>query len=170
MDTRLIALKLLLDKLNIADDVVSFQGRKRVQKAVYLGQRFAVDLSYRFAWDAMGPFSVALARDYYTLAEAVESGDSAYKENELQAFVQQRLDKVLELLTPPTNVQMNKDDWIELIASYDYLKTVRNLDIQGAEKVLKKEKPNLIESVDLNMLDEKLSEYPDRNSILPHTP
>src|SRR3712207_9330456 len=49
--------------------------RKRVQKAVYIGQLTGVDLGYRFSWYVKGPYSTALTRDYYDLAEDVNSGE-----------------------------------------------------------------------------------------------
>lgn len=91
MDARLITLKLFLDELGIPDEIETIDDRKRVQKAVYLAQLTGVDLSYRFGWYLMGPYSPTLTKDYYSLAEAVASGDKDYESKQLQDVIKSRL-------------------------------------------------------------------------------
>ena len=57
MDAKLITLRLFLDALGQSVDIETVDDRKRVQKAVYLGQLSGVDLGYRFSWYVMGPYS-----------------------------------------------------------------------------------------------------------------
>ena len=67
MEMKLVLLKLFLDKLGISSEIDTFEKRKTIQKAVYLGQLTDVDLSYRFGWYLKGPYSPSLAEDYYPL-------------------------------------------------------------------------------------------------------
>lgn len=60
MDSNLIALKLFLDDLGVSADIETIDDRKRVQKAVYLGQAAGADLGYRFGWYLLGPYSPSL--------------------------------------------------------------------------------------------------------------
>ncbi len=48
MDNKEVALKLILDGVNIDCSIDTLDDRKRVQKAVYLAQLSGVDLGYRF--------------------------------------------------------------------------------------------------------------------------
>ena len=63
MEPRLIALRLYLDQLGVSSDIETVSDRKRVQKAVYLGQLSGVDFGYRFGWYLMGPYSTTLTED-----------------------------------------------------------------------------------------------------------
>ena len=87
MENKLIALKVLLDQLGVPDSIETIDDRKRVQKAVYLGQLSGVDLGYRFGWYVFGPYSPALTKDYYSLAEAIASGDRSYVGREFSVGV-----------------------------------------------------------------------------------
>ncbi len=50
MEARQIVLKLFLSTLGVPADIDTVNDRKRVQKAVYIGQLTGVDLGYRFGW------------------------------------------------------------------------------------------------------------------------
>ncbi len=56
METKLLVLKLFLGALGIDDSIETVDDRKRVQKAVYLGQLSGIDLGYRYGWYRMGPY------------------------------------------------------------------------------------------------------------------
>src|SRR5260221_13158556 len=101
MDARLVVLKLFLDELGVPTEIDTLDDRKRVQKAVYLGQLASVDLSYRFSWYKMGPYSPALTSDYYGLAEAIASGDTDYQQKVLHTSIRRGLQRIRPLLTPP---------------------------------------------------------------------
>jgi uncharacterized protein YwgA len=147
MDTRLVALKLFLDELQIPTDIETVDDRKRVQKAVYLGQLSGVDLGYRFGWYLMGPYSPALTKDYYGLAEAIASGDRDFEDKELQEPIQDRLRSVLPLMEVPNGVSLSQEDWLELVSSLHYLRKVRRCSDDETMEILEKEKPCLFASV-----------------------
>ncbi len=148
MDAKLTVLKLFLDELNTHPDIATVDDRKRVQKAVYLGQQSGVDLGYRFGWYLMGPYSPSLTRDYYTLATEIASGDHEYKEKELQPSLRSRLKKIQGLLDPPQEVKLPQESWLELISSLHYLRKINKLDQDRSLERLNKEKPDLVKFVD----------------------
>lgn len=148
METRLVALKLFLDTLGISPDITTVNARKRVQKAVYLGQLTGVDLGYRFGWYLKGPYSPALTKDYYGLAEALETGDDEYKTKELKRSLVKQLRKVTPLMKPPVDTGLPLEDWLELVASVDYLQRVGKNTKKETIDQLKKEKPRLVKHYD----------------------
>ncbi len=117
MEARLIALKLVLDALKFPAAIETIDDRKRVQKAVYLGQVAGVKLGYRFGWYLKGPYSPDLTRDYYSLANAIIMRENEYEQNRLQQPLQERLENILPLLKVPTEVSLSQKDWLELVAS-----------------------------------------------------
>lgn len=144
MDTRLTVLKLFLEKLGISDAIDTVDDRKRVQKAVYLGQFLSrVDLGYRFGWYIMGPYSPDLTRDYYSLAEAIASGDREFEGMELVEPVRASLEQVLPILKKPQDFGGPIEDWLEIVASYHYLRRVSVMDDSEAKDTLNKKKPLL---------------------------
>jgi uncharacterized protein YwgA len=143
MDTGLIVLKLFLDELGIQDEIRTVDDRKRVQKAVYLGQLSGVDLGYRFSWYLMGPYSPSLTRDYFSLAEAIGSGERDYDNKELHGQIKKRLKKVKPLMRQPTSVKMAQEDWLELIASLHYLLRVSKYPKKKTINILEEKKPRL---------------------------
>ena len=148
MEPRLITLKLFLEQLNISPKIETVDDRKRVQKAVYLGQRTGVDLSYRFGWYLMGPYSPTLTKDYYNLADALESlNEREYQEYQLQEPIKAKLSHALPLLMPPETVLLTQDQWLELVASYDYLRRVSKETHKDAVQTLEKEKPHLVKYI-----------------------
>lgn len=143
MEPRHLALKLFLEELGVPVSIDTFTDRKRVQKAVYLGQRAGVDLGYRFGWYHYGPYSPRLARDYYELEDAVAIEDTAMPGPTLAPPVRQRLDRVKPALEVPESVNLQAPEWFELVASLDYLLKVRHLSHEEALHVLKDEKADL---------------------------
>ena len=158
MEMKLVLLKLFLDKLGIDPEIDTFDKRKKIQKAVYLGQLSDVDLSYRFGWYLKGPYSPSLAEDYYHLADELEIGDESYEEYQFKKSLSDRLEKVQPLIDKPEEFKLENVDWLELVASYDYLGRVRKLSDEKADKVLEKEKPDLYEYREL--AKRKLKEIP----------
>lgn len=123
MDNRLVALKLVLDELGIDPDISTLDDRKRVQKAVYLGQRSGVELGYRFGWYLLGPYSTDLTKDYYALSAALQSSeDGAGKA--LVEDTRNALRRVRPLMDVPAGVDLPQEDWLELLASLHYLMCV----------------------------------------------
>jgi len=146
MEGSLTALKLVLDRLGISDDISTVADRKRVQKAIYLTQSIAgIDLGYRFSWYLRGPYSSPLASDYYALAEAIAAGGgSGVDDLSPKPSVSTRLDRLRPNLDVPDDVPLPQSDWLELLASIDYLHRVREHDAKGVEEVLRREKSRLV--------------------------
>ena len=145
MEMKLIVLKLFLDALGIGSEIATFDERKSIQKAVYLGQLTGADLSYRFGWYLKGPYSPSLAEDYYHLADELEVDSESYQEYQLKKSLRDKLKKIQPLLEVPNNIRLPKEEWLELLASCDYLRRVRKLSNDKVDEVLKKEKPELYE-------------------------
>jgi hypothetical protein len=143
VDNGLLALKLVLEGLGVEASVDDFDKRLMMQKAVYLGQRLGVDLGYRFSWYRRGPYSSALADDYFRLCSA---GEQSADDRKLHPKVAERLEAAQRLLVPKD--EMEPPDWAELVASLDYLLKVDGYEFQNAKKVLQDTKPELAEAAD----------------------
>lgn len=143
MEMKLITLKLFLEELSIGFSIETLNDRKRIQKAVYLGQLSKFDLGYRFGWYLKGPYCPALAEDYYSLAEDIASADEEFKEYKIKPSLKERLAKVSSLFQMPHEIPLTQEDWLELVASYDYLRRVRKLSNEEADSILEEEKPRL---------------------------
>lgn len=143
MEAKLVVLKLFLDALDIPADIQTIDDRKRIQKAVYLGQLTRVDLGYRFGWYVMGPYSPSLTRDYYKLAEDLQSGDRGYEGKKLRSAVLDRLRRIRPLLKVPDGLELSQEEWLELVASYHYLVKVSKQPRAEAMETLEKQKPHL---------------------------
>jgi uncharacterized protein YwgA len=65
MNRRQIALKIVLDTLEISADMSTFDERLALQKAIYLAQQTGVNLGYQFSWYLRGPYSTDLTSDTY---------------------------------------------------------------------------------------------------------
>lgn len=140
MDSNLVAMKLMLDVLQVESTIDDVQKRKLIQKAVYLGQRAGVDLGYRFSWYLMGPYSSVLTKDYYALDD---SDREELRGRTLVESAQRKLQGVVPLMQVPAGVELSRPEWVELVASLDYLLTVSGYSFEKAIKVLREEKPKL---------------------------
>lgn len=149
MEPRLAALKLFLAELGISETIHTVDDRKRVQKAVYLGQLTGVDLSYRFGWYRMGPYSPALTRDYYSLAEADEPGNGQLARKGFSESVRRRLQSIQPILQPPPEIPLPQEDWLELISSLHFLRKISGFDRSQSLDVLHREKPRLAAFADV---------------------
>jgi len=143
MDSNLIALKLFLDELRVSSDIETIDDRKRVQKAIYLGQAAGADLGYRFGWYLMGPYSTSLTNDYFRLADAFLSGDKNYEGKVLTKTYRTALQKVRKILEVPQNVALQVEDWLELVSSIHFLRHIRKQTRDKALHTIKAEKPRL---------------------------
>lgn len=148
MDRRLIGLKLVLDALGVDSDIGSVGDRKRIQKAVYLAQEAGVGLGHHFGWYLMGPYSPSLARDYYDMALALDCEALPMQDERLRRDVADILRTLSTGIRVPDECgNMPDEDWLELLASYHYLRSRAGLDPNAAEKALRKEKPHVAEHV-----------------------
>ena len=118
--------------------------RKRVQKAVYLGQAAGVSLGYHFSWYLMGPYSTPLARDYYQLSEQLDARANFGAGTELKHPIQERLNALDPVLDPPGDIGLDQADWLELLASYHFLRVRSALTESSTLGQLRKEKPSLV--------------------------
>jgi len=143
MRPKLAALNLVLNALAVEPAIETVDDRKRVQKAVYLAQVFAgVDLGYRYSWYKKGPYSPKLTRDYYSLAEALELGEKP-SDVKLQDADVGKLQAIREMFTVPPGVDLQAEDWLELLASLDFLKRVSKKVDADIDRVIQGEKESL---------------------------
>lgn len=137
MENRLVALKLVLDELGIAPDISTLDDRKRVQKAIYLGQRTGVELGYRFGWYLLGPYSTDLTRDYYALSASLQQGEEEESGRTLHEEIRGALRRVQPLMTAPASVDLAQEDWLELVASLHYLMRVSGYTFEKSLEEMK---------------------------------
>ena len=151
MEDRHVVLKLFAQEVGIEGDIDSFDARKDFQKAILIGQSLSgVDLGYRFNWYLRGPYSPALARDYYQVAEAIELGDREHNRHVLVDSVKRKLEPIRRLLTNiPADFRLDRTDWLELLASWHYLRSVNKYDVVKATETMRRTKPRLAPYVDL---------------------
>jgi hypothetical protein len=149
MEKSQVALKLLLDELQLETNIATLGERKTVQKGVYLAQAAGVDLGYRYNWYVMGPYAPSLTRDYFALNEALASGDDDSPGFELQAGVRELLSKVRPMLDVPDGLSINKPEWMELVASIHYLLIERKMAEDAAKALLQKEKGHVAPYADV---------------------
>lgn len=161
MDSKLQVLKLYFDALGIpatAEDVTgNLDSRLVLQKAMYLGQQSKVDLGYRFGWYVRGPYSSELTKDYYSMARALQAEEGALEGYSLNHDLIQRMKPIADLMQESERHGISKPNWLELLASYHYLRTVSKLDHKAAVEILKNEKNHLVPfaNVALSALVEK---------------
>ena len=150
MDTRLVALDLVLRELGVKRNIDSLDNRVRLQKAIYISQEAGVHLGYRFSWYVRGPYSTSLTRDYYYLD--VASGDeSPHPDGRvLRENVKATLKKIKPIMSSPASVNLIPSAWLELVSSTHYLlKTIGKDDPQIARQKLRQLKPDLYPHLDV---------------------
>ena len=146
MEPRLISLKLILDALGVPFDIKALPDRKKLQKAIYLAQISGVNLGYTYGYYKLGPYCPSLARDYYSLAEAIFLGDKEYEEMNLRASILEKLEKIKPLFSIPPECQrqhLAQEDWLELIASVHLLHDGLKLSWEDVEAKIKSDKLRL---------------------------
>ena len=115
-----INLKLFLDALDIPSTISTLADRKRVQKAVYIGQKATVNLGYSYGWYVHGPYSPELTQDYFALNNDLINKDCDYKNYKFNQLSSDKLKAIKDLMKVPTKVDLSQDDWLELVASIIY--------------------------------------------------
>lgn len=148
MEPGQVALKLLLDELEVPASIRTVNDRKTVQKGVYLGQLAGVDFGYSFNWYVMGPYSPGLTRDYYALDKALAEGDSTADGRRLKNSIRRRLETVKPLLAVPEGVQLSRSNWLELVASLHYLLKQRKKTLDEARLIIEDQKSHVSAYVD----------------------
>lgn len=127
----------ILKELGVALDTSSMESRIQMQKAIYLAQAIGVDLGYRFGWYVRGPYSSALADDYY----------GAAKDPRLQQFVaaenlKVQLEPLAKVISKAPQT-VSAAGWLEAVASLDYMLRVQRVPETEIEKRFIEAKPHL---------------------------
>jgi uncharacterized protein YwgA len=141
MDPKIEVLDLFLRELGEDPSIEGIENRLRLQKAVYLGQLFGVDLGYRYSWYVKGPYSPSLTQDYYKLAESAAEAASG---KALRSDLAERLKNARQLLNIPPGVELTKAHWYELLASLHYLYKVSSLDAVRVRETIARTKEHLV--------------------------
>lgn len=144
MQPKLAVLNSVLDALGIDPKIDTAADRKRLQKAVYLGQALTgVDLGYRYGWYKKGPYSPSLANDYYDLAEALAAGEEPNGYGLRSEEQVRALNDASHLFGVPQGVNLSDADWLELVGSIHYLRRVSHKDEPNVDRVIQQQKPEL---------------------------
>lgn len=143
LESNLSALKLVLDGVGLRSDVSTLDARKAVQKTVYLCQRAGVDLGYRFGWYLLGPYSADLASDYYALDIEQKANDNFRTEGTLTPAAALTLASLRDKLEPARPPELMQPEWLELLASVDFLLNVAKLVDTEAREIVQREKGQL---------------------------
>ena len=149
MDGRLLVLLRVAEVL-LEDParIDSFENRKKFQKALYLGQIAGVDLGYRYSWYLKGPYSTELARDYYALRASIDAGLEPPSNKTLAPRIKEKLNQLAVIFIPPNETELSQSDWLELLASWHYLRNVSRLDEKAAKQIMTDRKSNLVPFLD----------------------
>src|SRR5665648_344721 len=142
-----ITLKLFLDALGISPNISTLADRKKVQKAVYIGQKAGVDLGYSYGWYRLGPYSPELTKDYFALQSDLMAEDTDDQDYKLGSEALKTLTDIKYLLEVPINVDLSQDDWLELVASVIY-KVTETGNVEQTEMSLNRGKPHLMHFFD----------------------
>ena len=149
MEKSLITLKLVLDELGINSTIETIDDRKRVQKAVYLGQLSGLDLGYRFGWYLMGPYCPSLTSDYYALKNSLELDDHEYEQYVLKDTQKAKIQKIKNVFPVPAGCPLSQENWLELVASYHFLRKISNMPDKETRETIAYKKAHVFAYVDL---------------------
>lgn len=139
MEAKIEILDVFLREIGEDKKISTLEDRLRLQKAIYLGQSFGVDLGYRYSWYVKGPYCAELTQDYYKLNDENKSSDKIFAPH-----IREKLAKVVDLLNSkyiPDGLQ--KPQWFELLASIHYLKNASKKDDNEVINIIKSQKPHL---------------------------
>jgi uncharacterized protein YwgA len=140
MDEKFVALKLILDHLNVGQEINTVEQRLETQKAIYLAQSMGVELGYSYGWYLKGPYSPSLTRDYFEL-DATAEEDFAEGRN-LKGRVREILDQLRHLIDD-REVPLSRAHWLELLASIRYLIRESGFTEQRARERIQLSKPHV---------------------------
>ena len=146
METRLIALELVLRELDMDTTITTLDDRIRLQKAIYLSQKAGVPLGYRFSWYVRGPYSTRLTNDYYSLQTATDVEREAVEGKQLRNDFRDSLGIISPMMRPPSDFNRSSADWLELLSSLHYLEEQHPGDSRSKLQDLK---PHLYQYADI---------------------
>ena len=146
VNTDLQALKLVLDQLNVGTSIDDISQRKEKQKAIYLARLAGVDLGYPYGWYVRGPYSPSLTKHYYELQSSTGEITVSLKKEIVEDLDRLKVD-IFESSRRPQDLGM--PDWLELLASWHYLRTVSKYDKKSADKIMSNKKKHVSEYTDI---------------------
>lgn len=119
MDRRKIALRLIMDRLQLKID--RFVDRLALQKSIYLLQIMGLDLRYHYSWYLRGPYSPELTRDAFEISEYRNPIQEVAKRYELSQHAIETLDAFTKLAVKCRPRDIEQARWLECLASLHYL-------------------------------------------------
>lgn len=151
MNTDLTILNQYLTKLGVPPRIRTLNDRKRVQKAIYLGQAAGADLGYDYNWYVHGPYSPELANDYYKLSEAILLNEIPGEGNgipRLKDTYTQTLRSLAPIIEKPKDFPLEQEDWLELVSSVHFLQVKNRKGLDATRAIIAKKKPQLLNYFD----------------------
>lgn len=115
-------LALLMDNVEESFNIETKDGRIIVQKLTYLAREFGyiVNKDYVFNWYINGPYCPQLTRNYYSLRGKLLDGIYDFIGQEITEDEKETVRKLKYLIgKKPKSIKLA--DWLELIASIDFL-------------------------------------------------
>lgn len=140
MDEKFVALKLILDHLDVGQEINTVEQRLETQKAIYLAQSMGVELGYSYGWYLKGPYSPSLTRDYFELDATAE--DDFVEGRSLKDRVRGILDQLKHLIDD-RDVPLSRAHWLELLASIRYLIRESGFSEERAKARIQQLKPHV---------------------------
>jgi uncharacterized protein YwgA len=152
MKTAEIVLKLIFDKLKISPEIKTLADRKRVQKTIYLAQSTGVDIGYCFGWYLSGPYSPELMEKCHSLNGNLHLNNREYEKYCLCDDISSKIDAIKDIMTPPADIILQQEEWLELLASIAFLFTEKNYTKEQAIKYMGPEKEQLLIHFDVGLI------------------
>ena len=136
-------LQLVLDRLQVGNTISTIDDRIAIQKIVCLTQEAGLQLGYSFNWYVRGPYSPALASDYYQIAAARDAVEADTKQFVLTEVAATAVQKVSAVLNVPQEVGLDRVRWLELLASIAFLMKRYRLPLAATRQKIQQSKPAL---------------------------
>ena len=143
MADRLTALGAVLGELDVPLRIDTVQDRLVIQKAIYLAQ-MAVPLGYSYGWYLKGPYSPRLTRDYYEFSQLAFDNIKDVQLKDSVRFLLRPIKALIE--RRPAHATLPQ--WLELLASLQFMKKNWNLALDAARQKVGETKPHLAHLVD----------------------
>src|SRR6266568_2180520 len=102
-----------LNAIGVSPKMETFADRLRLQKIVWLMQKFDVKLGFKYSWYLHGPYSPELTRNLYEIVQSNLPEHESIAARDLA-----RIDALRKVLGD----DLNSADKLELLASIDFLR------------------------------------------------
>lgn len=119
MDNKQIAVKLILDNLDLKFSMDTFQDRLILQKAIYLVQSVGINLGYHYSWYLKGPYSTSLAADGFSIRDELITNSDESEKWQLDALITDKLELIQNWFSQTNKAELAKQ--LELYASVHFL-------------------------------------------------